>query len=62
MFSDEQIAALRMLSPQLADALSMMTNSQRKEVKDAVAGIGLSEEAYQAPKKNKGGRPKKKVQ
>lgn len=55
MFSDEQIALLRQLSPQLADALSLMSNPQRQEVRDAVVGIGLSE----VKKKNKGGRPKK---
>lgn len=59
VFSDEQIALLRQLSPQLADALSLMSNPQRQEVKDAVVGIGLAA-AY--PKKNKGGRPKKKVE
>lgn len=53
VFTDEHIAALRMLSPQLADALSLMTNAERQEVKNAVSGIGL-----EVPKK-KGGRPRK---
>lgn len=59
-FSTEQIAALRLVSPQLADALSLMSNQERSQVKDAVAGIGLAGEVkVDKPKKNKGGRPKK---
>lgn len=56
VFSDAQLEVLRKLSPQLADSLALMTNPERAEVKDAIAGIGLEV----APKpKNKGGRPKK---
>ena len=40
-FSDEQIAALRTLDPELADRLSTLTNKQRTQVKDIVEGIGL---------------------
>jgi hypothetical protein len=35
-FNDAQIAVLRMVSPQLADALSLMSNQQRAQVKAAV--------------------------
>ena len=56
-FNDEQLALLRKMSPALADQLALMSNAQRQEVKDAVVGIGLSEEVV--VKKNKGGRPKK---
>jgi hypothetical protein len=42
VFTSEQIALLRTMSPQLADALAIMTNPQRQEVKDAVVGIGLA--------------------
>lgn len=41
-FNDAQIAVLRLVSPQLADALSLMSNDQRGRVKDAIAGIGLA--------------------
>jgi len=44
-FSDAQIAALRMVSPQLADALSLMSNAERGQVKEAIAGIGLAEQS-----------------
>lgn len=44
-FNDEQIAALRILSPQLADALAIMSREQRQDVKDALSGgIGLDAE------------------
>jgi len=42
-FNDQQIAALRLVSPQLADALALMSNPERAQVKDAIAGIGLAE-------------------
>ena len=53
-FSDEQIALLRQLSPQLADSLALMTNTDRQRVKDTIVGIGL-----ETKPKNKGGRPRK---
>jgi hypothetical protein len=56
-FNDDQIAVLRQLSPQLADALALMSNADRAMVKDTISGIGLAEEVV--VKKNKGGRPKK---
>jgi hypothetical protein len=48
-FNDAQIAVLRMVSPQLADALSLMSNQQRAQVKEALTGsdgggIGLAAE------------------
>jgi hypothetical protein len=43
VFSEEQIAHLRRLSPALADQLSLMTNEQRSMVKDHISGIGLAE-------------------
>ncbi len=41
-FNEQQIAALRLVSPQLADALSLMSNAERAQVKEAVVGIGLA--------------------
>ena len=52
VFNTEQLAVLRQMSPQLADALALMSNPQRQEVKDAIAGIGMEEsEASVAGKK-----------
>lgn len=42
-FSDEQLALLRQLSPQLADSVALMRNEDRQKVKDTIAGIGLAE-------------------
>lgn len=44
-FNDAQIALLRKLSPQLADALALMSNTDRQQVKDTISGIGLVEES-----------------
>jgi hypothetical protein len=56
VFTDEQLAMLRKLSPEIADQISMMSNDQRAMVKDHITGIGLSEKP-----RNKGGRPRKAV-
>lgn len=42
-FSDEQISFLRQLSPQLAQSIGLMTNTQRQQVKETIVGIGLAE-------------------
>lgn len=47
-FNDAQIALLRQFSPQLADALALMSNTDRQQVKDAITGIGLAQEASPA--------------
>jgi hypothetical protein len=60
-FNDAQIAALRQVSPQLADALALLSNQDRQQIKDTISGIGLSEETP-VVKKNKGGRPKQAAQ
>ena len=54
MFNDEELAKLRSVSPKLAEAVALMGNEQRAQVKEAISGIGLAEKP-----KNKGGRPKK---
>jgi len=41
-FSDEQLAALRRLDPELTDRIGSLTNSQRGAVKEIVGGIGLA--------------------
>lgn len=43
VFTDEQLAALRAHSPELADKMASLSNPQRQEVKDVLTGIGLSE-------------------
>ena len=43
MFSDEQLALLRQMSPALADSLALMGNSDRQKVKETISGIGLAE-------------------
>lgn len=52
-FNEQQIAALRLVSPQLADALSLMSNAERAKVKEAVVGIGLAEESAPVAEKPK---------
>ena len=44
-FTDEQLSVLRQLSPELADQIGSMSNSQRAQVKQAVDGIGLEPSA-----------------
>lgn len=56
VFSEDQLSVLRQISPDLADKVALMTNEQRQQVKDHIAGIGLE---AAPPRKNKGGRPKK---
>lgn len=48
VFNDAQIALLRQLSPQLADMLALMPNTDRQQVKNSIAGIGLAEEVQSA--------------
>lgn len=52
-FSDEQLAFLKSAGIEPA----LLSNAQRAQVKDTMTGGGIGLEA--APKKNKGGRPKK---
>ena len=40
--TDAQIAGIRELDPDLADRLGSLTNRQREQVKEVVAGIGLT--------------------
>ena len=47
-FSEEQIAVLRKLSPDLADRLSTLDNTERKRVRDVVEGIGLAPDPVQS--------------
>lgn len=42
-FSDEQLAMLRVLNPQLADMLGSLSNVDRSKVKETISGIGLSQ-------------------
>lgn len=42
-FSNEQLAMLRLLNPQLADMLATLTNVQRAQVKDTLSGIGMEQ-------------------
>lgn len=45
MFSNEQLAFLRTISPDLADQVGLMSNDQRRQVKQVLdGGIGLSAE------------------
>lgn len=60
-FNDAQINALRLVSPQLADALSLMSNQERGQVKDAIAGIGLAEEPSAASIAGKRGVEKREA-
>ena len=42
-FSDDQLAYLRNISPELADQIGLMSNDQRRQVKDVIdGGIGLA--------------------
>lgn len=59
-FNDSQIAVLRMVSPQLADALSLMTNPERAQVKAAVEGIGLAEPSKASLDGSKGAEKREK--
>lgn len=43
IFSNDQLALLRKLNPEIADMLAVLSNGDRQTVKDAVVGIGLSE-------------------
>jgi hypothetical protein len=61
VFSDAQLAVLRKMSPQLADAIGMMTNPQREEVKNAISGIGLAQEPSPASVAGKKGIAKKRT-
>lgn len=42
-FNDAQLGLLRQLSPQLADAIALMSNEDRSKVKDTISGIGLAD-------------------
>jgi hypothetical protein len=48
VFNDDQLALLRRLSPQIADALALMNNVDRQQVKDTISGIGLADESRNA--------------
>ena len=61
VFSDEQIAVLRKVSPVLADQLAMMSNQERQEVKNAVAGIGLAEQSKASEAGHKGAKKKRQL-
>ena len=43
LISDAEMAVLRAINPVLADMVGAMTNVQRREVKQAIDGIGLDE-------------------
>lgn len=63
VFTDQHLAVLRQLSPELADTVGMMSNAQRQEVKDAVVGIGLapskaSQDGKRGVEKREAGRRK----
>jgi hypothetical protein len=47
-FSNDQLAVLRTLNPQLADMLGSLSNVDRAKVKDTIGGIGLSAEPKKA--------------
>jgi len=59
VFNAEQLALLRKMSPQLADAIGMMNNVQREEVKNAISGIGLAQEPSEASVEGKRGVEKR---
>lgn len=61
VFSEDHMAALRALSPALADAVALMSNAQRREVKDALEQPGIGIEASSASIAGKRGAERKRV-
>lgn len=52
-FSDEQLALLEKLSPEIRAQLASLDNATRAKVKDVVEGIGLTAEAGRAAKRER---------
>lgn len=60
-FNDQQLAMIRQLSPAMADALALMSNHDRQQVKDTITGIGLAEPSAASVAGHKGAAKKREL-